>query len=158
MTHNLRPETQLKFEKMSKILLYTAVGLHMLSVKTKHGQQALLCSFFSSSRRTCAFSPTKRTPTFLFTLILALTVIFAWISYFFPFLPINRQLSSSTLADTIWKRSWFLGNIDSNVRISCLSVFRQAIGPLWNNLESLGTRTAGKSHKTLAMSYDVHSL
>lgn len=56
-----------------------------------------------------------------------LTVMLACISYFFPFLPMNLQLSSSTLADTIWNRSWFLLNIDSNVLISCLSVFRQAI-------------------------------
>lgn len=56
-----------------------------------------------------------------------LTVIFAWISYFLPFFPINLQLSSSTLADTIWKRSWFLEKKLSNVRISCFNVFKHAI-------------------------------
>lgn len=53
--------------------------------------------------------------------------MFAWISYFFPFFPINLQLNSSTLADTIWNRSWFLEKNPSNVLISCLRVFRHAI-------------------------------
>lgn len=56
-----------------------------------------------------------------------LTVMLACISYFLPFFPMNRQLSSSTLAVTIWNRSWFFENTDSNVLISCLRVFRQAI-------------------------------
>lgn len=58
---------------------------------------------------------------------MTLTVILACISYFFPFLPTNLQLSSSTLADIIWNLSWLLGKTDSSVLISCLRVFRQAI-------------------------------
>lgn len=57
----------------------------------------------------------------------ALTVILACISYFFPFLPTNLQLSSSTLADIIWNLSWLFGKTDSRVFISCFNVFRQAI-------------------------------
>ena len=60
-----------------------------------------------------------------------LTVILAWISYFFPFLPTNLQLSSSTLADIIWNLSWLFGKTDSRVLISCLRVFKQAIWWLW---------------------------
>lgn len=60
-------------------------------------------------------------------MLATLTVILACISYFFPFLPTNLQLSSSTLADIIWNLSWLLGKTDSRVLISCLRVFRQAI-------------------------------
>lgn len=51
----------------------------------------------------------------------------AWMSYNFPFLPINRQVSSSTLACKIRKRSWLFVNIRSKVFISSLRVFKHAI-------------------------------
>ena len=56
-----------------------------------------------------------------------LTVIFAWISYFLPFFEMNRHVSSSTLALTIWKSSWLLLNSRSSVFISCFKLLRQAI-------------------------------
>lgn len=51
----------------------------------------------------------------------------AWMSYNFPFLPINLQVSSSTLACKIRKRSWLFVNIRSKVFISSLRVFKHAI-------------------------------
>lgn len=70
-----------------------------------------------------------------------LTVMLAWISYFLPFFPINLQLSSSTLAATIWNRSWFFEKKPSSVRISCLRVFKHAI---WaTNWEFSGPNRAG---------------
>lgn len=54
-----------------------------------------------------------------------LTVIFAWMSYFFPFFEMKRHVSSSTLALTIWKSSWLFVNSFSRVFISDLRLFKQ---------------------------------
>lgn len=53
--------------------------------------------------------------------------MFAWMSYFFPCLPIKRQVNSSTDAATTWNLSWFFGKTDSKVLISCFKVFKHAI-------------------------------
>lgn len=59
------------------------------------------------------------------------TVIFAWISCFLPFNPVNLQVISSKLALNTWNITLllfgFLGNTLWIVFISCFNVFRQAI-------------------------------
>ena len=56
-----------------------------------------------------------------------LTVIFAWITCFFPWWSINLQVSSSTEAETICSREWDAGNVRSSSLISDLSTARHAI-------------------------------
>ena len=58
-----------------------------------------------------------------------LTVMLAWMVCFRPEGSTNLQVSSSTEAETTWSLVWFRGNADSNVRISLLRTFMQAILP-----------------------------
>ena len=51
----------------------------------------------------------------------------AWIKYFSPFFPMNRQAISSTDADKIWNLSCLVGNAASMNLMSCFNLMRQAI-------------------------------
>lgn len=61
------------------------------------------------------------------------TVMFAWTSYFSPFFPINRHVSSSTVAESIWNLLCILGNAVSRTRMSSFNLARQAICQIFMN-------------------------
>lgn len=56
----------------------------------------------------------------------------------------NRQVSSSTLAFNIRKRSWFFVKVRSNVLISSFNVLRQAISAGWRGLAPDDVRVVTK--------------
>ena len=56
-----------------------------------------------------------------------LTVMFAWIVCFLPDGSINRQVNSSTEAETTWSLGCERGKAFSKLRISTFSTLRQAI-------------------------------
>ena len=56
-----------------------------------------------------------------------LTVMFACMTNFSPFVPMNRHATSSTDAEMIWNLSCFFVNVFSRNFISSLSLVRQAI-------------------------------
>lgn len=57
------------------------------------------------------------------------TGIVAWMSYFLPFLPINRHVNWSVAACDIWKRSWFFGNTSLSILRSNFNESMLAILP-----------------------------